>query len=71
MRLIKPIYGQADAPRQWFIVAKRRLESIGYRAHPLDACLFRYFGKDGTLLSLIGLHVDDMLGCGLESSKEY
>ena len=71
MRLIKPIYGQADAPRQWFIVAKRRLESIGYQAHPLDCCLFRYFGSDGSLLSLIGLHVDDMLGTGLESSEEY
>ncbi|CAK9022980.1 unnamed protein product [Durusdinium trenchii] len=24
MRLIKPLYGQADAPRQWFAVARRR-----------------------------------------------
>ena len=71
MRLIKPIYGQADAPRQWFIVAKRRLEAIGYRAHPLDCCLFRYFDSSGELISLIGLHVDDMLGAGLESSPEY
>ena len=40
MRLLKPIYGQASAPRQWFVAAGRRLISIGYKPHALDQCLF-------------------------------
>ena len=39
MRLLKPIYGQADAPRAWFQVAKRRLEEVGFTQHKLDGCL--------------------------------
>ena len=31
MRLLKPIYGQADAPRRWFQVARRRLIAAGYQ----------------------------------------
>lgn len=30
MRLSKPICGQADAPLQWFRVARRRLQECGY-----------------------------------------
>ena len=71
MRLIRPIYGQADAPRQWFIVARRRLESLGYRAHPLDQCLFTYHDSNKNLISMVGLHVDDLLGCGKTGSSEY
>ena len=41
MRLLKPIYGQADAPRAWYQVARRRLEEVGFTQHKLDGCLFR------------------------------
>jgi hypothetical protein len=41
MRLVKPLYGQPDAPRAWYVVTKRRLEHIGYQVHPLGGCLFR------------------------------
>ena len=58
-------------PRQWYLVAKRRLESLGFQSHPLDTCLFRYYGSTGELICLVGIHVDDMLGTGLESSAEY
>ena len=71
MRLVKPIYGQADAPREWFQVAPRRLCNIGYKPHPLDKCLFLLHDKEGKLVSAIGLHVDDMLGGGDEGSECY
>ena len=70
MRLLKPIYGQADAPRQWFVVARRRLISIGYKPHALDQCLYLlHHGQD--LISMIGLHVDDLLGGGDENHERY
>ena len=68
MKLIKPIYGQADAPRQWFMVARRRLE---FRAHPLDQCLYTYYDTNKALISMVGLHVDDLLGCGKDGAPEY
>ena len=70
MKLLKPIYGQADAPRQWFVVARRRLISIGYKPHALDQCLYLlHHGQD--LISMIGLHVDDLLGGGDENHERY
>jgi hypothetical protein len=66
MRLLKPIYGQADAPRAWYQVAKRRLEEVGFSQHKLDGCLFRLFG-----CCLVGLHVDDVLISGDPQSECY
>ena len=71
MRLIKPLYGQPDAPRAWYVVTKRRLEHIGYQVHPLGGCLFRLYSQQGQLISLVGIHVDDLLIAGDESSAEF
>ena len=49
MKLVKPIYGQADAPKAWHVVAKRRLESVGFLVHPLDGCLSRLFDEENNL----------------------
>ena len=69
MRLLKPLYGQADAPRAWFQVAQRRLCQCGYEC--LDHCLYKLHNKDGKLVSLIGLHVDDLIGAGDEGDECY
>ena len=71
MKLLKPLYGQADAPRAWFQVAKRRLCSVGYTVHALDHRLFRLHNQSGHLVSLIGLHVDDMIGAGDETNEVH
>ena len=68
MRLLKPIYGQADAPRRWFQVARRRLIAAGYQPHPLDQCLYCLFHGD-QLVSMIGIHVDDLIGADLNPMK--
>ena len=60
MRTKKPAYGLCDAPRAWFVEATRRLTTLGFVQHPLDACLFLLFGPD--LKCAIGLHVDDLMG---------
>ena len=71
MRLIKPLYGQPDAPKAWYVVAKRKLESIGYVMHPLDGCLFRLFDENKTLISLMGIHVDNLLITGQENNRRF
>ncbi|CAJ1404806.1 unnamed protein product [Effrenium voratum] len=43
MLLMKPCYGQIDAPRRWFLEATRRLRHAGWRQHVLDPCLFMLY----------------------------
>jgi hypothetical protein len=68
MKLLKPMYGQTDAPRAWYLEARSRMLRLGFTPHPLDPCLFMSFRtSDGTppvLDGLVCLHVDDMLGSG-------
>ena len=45
MLLIKPCYGQLDAPRGWYLEAVDRLLKKGLRQHPLDPCCFLMFEK--------------------------
>ena len=76
MLLIKPVYGQLDAPKRWYLEATRRLTSLGWTPHPLDPCLWRLFepateGECPVLCGLLTLHVDDMLGTGNLQSQTY
>ena len=48
MLLLKPCYGQIDAPRGWFLEAVDRLLRAGLRQHPLDPCCFLAFETDST-----------------------
>ena len=66
MRLIKPMYGQTDAPRSWYLEACERLKKLALLPHPLDPCLFLHYRDDvnRTLDGLVVMHVDDLLGGG-------
>ena len=87
MLLRKPVYGQLDAPRRWYLEAVRRLKDIGLRQHCLDPCAFLMYEEDFAigrqhpstsgalgerrLCGVICLHVDDMLGSGNAQSATY
>lgn len=75
MLLKKPVYGQLDAPRRWYLEASRRLKSLGWTQHILDPCLLLLHHADAhgdpLLCGLIALHVDDMLGCGDQDDPFY
>ena len=75
MLLRKPVYGQLDAPRRWYLEASRRLKALGWMQHLLDPCLFMLHREDpegkAILCGLIALHVDDMLGCGDQDDPCY
>ena len=46
MLLLKPCYGQIDAPRGWYLEAVDRLLRAGLRQHPLDPCAFLIYESD-------------------------
>ena len=46
MLLVKPVYGQLDAPRRWYLEAVHRLRSLGLRQHILDPCTFLIYETD-------------------------
>ena len=77
MFLKKPVYGQIDTPRRWYLEALRRLESLNWKQHQLDPCCFMLYDEtmfEGDFPKLVGiliLHVDDMLAAGDESSATY
>ena len=59
-------YGRVDAPLLFYREFRKRLEEVGFTAHPLDNCLFLLRNeKDPTLLDgILGTHVDDGIGGG-------
>ena len=70
MELLKPMYGQVDAPRGWFLEASSRIMACGFRPHPLDPCVFLSYSPTGELDGFVTLHVDDLLGAGDVTRKE-
>ena len=72
MFLHKPVYGQLDAPRRWFLEASSRLRKLGWKQHSLDPCFWMLFEPQSQkLVGLLCLHVDDMLGGGDSLSETY
>jgi len=59
-------YGRVDAPLLFYREFRKRLEEVGFTAHPLDNCLFLLRNeKNPTLLDgILGTHVDDGIGGG-------
>ncbi|CAE7400538.1 GIP [Symbiodinium sp. CCMP2456] len=63
-RLSAPVYGQANAPRRWYIHVKKTLMDLGWIPHTLDPCLFLYVERvndQDTVTAVLGLHVDDLI----------
>ena len=76
MLLHKPVYGQLDAPKRWYLEASRRLRSLNWTPHPMDPCLWCLYeppaeGSTPVLCGLLCLHVDDILGTGNPQSDTY
>ena len=63
MRLEKAAYGLAEAPRAWFMRLTRELRQSGLSQSQLGPCLW-YLRRNGQLLGVCGIHVDDLLGGG-------
>ncbi|CAE7226683.1 unnamed protein product [Symbiodinium sp. CCMP2592] len=68
-KLSAPVYGQSNAPRQWYNHFSRVLRELSWESHSLDPCLFLY-RHDNKVVALLGLHVDDLLSCALPGYEE-
>ena len=63
MRLEKAAYGLAEALRTWFMRLSRELAAAGLQVGRLDPCLY-VLRRNGKLLGVCGMHVDDFIGGG-------
>ena len=64
-KLSAPVYGQANAPRRWFLYVVQVLTGKHWEQHSLDPCCFLQ-RRDDKVVALLGLHVDDIITCCLD-----
>ncbi len=63
--LVKCLYGLKDASRKWYLRVLKKLKELGFKTSHYDSGLF-FLIKDGVLIGIIALHVDDFLHAGNE-----
>jgi hypothetical protein len=71
IRILKGVLGLATAPRHWWAKLKRLVLAVQlvdaagaerhYQQHPLDPAFYFATASDGSLLSVLVVHVDDLL----------
>lgn len=59
LRLRKSMYGLRSSPLSWYKTITKILRELGFHRMYSDPCVF--FKWDGDLLTLIGVHVDDLI----------
>ena len=63
LKLTGSVNGLRNAPRAWYKRVRADLESLGWRAHQLDQCIFLL--HDGNeLIGMCGVYVDDFIIAG-------
>ena len=62
-KLRKCLYGLKDASRNWYKKVESKLEKAGFVKSYHDESLF-YLTRNGQLIGIIGVHVDDFISCG-------
>lgn len=62
--LRKSAYGLVNAPFLWYQELKEALINLNFVMCPMDPCLFVLPNQQGGIHGLVGIHVDDGLGCG-------
>ena len=67
--LTAPVYGQANAPRRWFLHVLKVLTGLAWEQHTLDPCCFIQ-RKGSQVVALLGVHVDDIICCCLPGHEE-
>ena len=66
-KLRKCVYGLKDASRYWYLTVSQKLIDAGMQKSKYDDALF-YYKRNGKLVGLLSLHVDDFLSAG---SQEF
>ena len=45
--------------------------NLGWKQHPLVVCLFMTYNKKEELIGIMGVHVDDVLTCGIGCEYQH
>ena len=61
--LNKCLYGLKDASRKWYLKVVEKLKQLGFKTSCYDSGMF-FLIKDGKLIGIVALHVDDFLHTG-------
>ena len=61
--LNKCLYGLKDASRKWYLRVVTKLKELDFQTSKYDSGLF-FLIKDGELIGIVALHVDDFLHAG-------
>ena len=70
LKLTGSVYGLRNAPRAWYKRVRTDLESLGWRAHQLDQCVFlKYEGEQ--LIGACGVYVDDFILAGKKNDPRW
>ena len=71
IELLGSAYGLTSAPREWYMDLSATLRSLGAEVCATDPCLWRLIAKDGSVVGVLGIHVDDILLAGDEAHSEW
>ena len=67
-RVVKGIFGLADAPREWWLRLSRTMDEHGWQRSILDQAMWLLWGKDAVgadvIEAIVVAHVDDLLFAG-------
>ena len=53
------VYGQNDAPVMWYRTFDNTVTGLGWSRSKFDSCLYYLRSKEGSLVGIMGVHVDD------------
>ena len=70
LKLTGSVYGLRNAPRAWHKRVRADLESLGWRAHQLDQCIFLLYDKT-ELIGICGVYVDDFIVAGKTNDSRW
>ena len=71
LRVVRAFYGLVQSPRLWFEELQSTMSKHGWRQITADRCAFILMNKDGTLVGLAGIHVDDYLIAGKDGDPTF
>ncbi|CAK0842079.1 unnamed protein product, partial [Prorocentrum cordatum] len=69
LKMVESFYGLTTAPRAWWLDIPRKLCDRGWRPLRADQCAWTLLDSNNQLKGIIGVHVDDFIIGGDETSK--
>ena len=69
VQAVKGLFGLAESPRLWYMEVSQYLRSLGFKELITLRCVFAAY-REGKLIALVSVHVDDFLGAGTADAEE-